>query len=93
MIVMTEEMFDTIIVGAGPAALSAAVFTARANLKTLVIGEPKKSLLTSAASIGNYIDTDEMNGVEWLERGIGQIKKYGAQFIEGEVVHVEKRNE
>jgi thioredoxin reductase (NADPH) len=85
--------YDTIIIGAGPAAMSAAVFTARAKLKTLVIGIPEKSQLHYAQSIGNYIGMDDMPGPELLEKGIEQIKKYGAQVIEKEVVHVLKRAE
>ncbi|MBS3068549.1 NAD(P)/FAD-dependent oxidoreductase [Candidatus Micrarchaeota archaeon] len=84
-------IYDTLIIGSGPTALTAAVFTARANLKVLVIGEPKKSMLVSAADLGNYIGTDGMSGPEWLDKGIEQIKKYGSEFLEQEVVHVEKR--
>ncbi len=91
---MTDSLiYDTIIIGAGPAALAAAVFAARAQLKTLVVGEPKKSMLQSAADVGNYIGTDSISGQEWIEHGIEQIKKYGAEFLEQEVVHTEKRIE
>jgi thioredoxin reductase len=85
--------YDTIIIGAGPAALTAAVFTARAKLRTMLIGLPGKSQLHYAQNVGNYIGMDGMSGPEILEKGIEQIRKYGAEFLEKEVVHVVKNGE
>jgi thioredoxin reductase (NADPH) len=90
---VSEETYDTIIIGAGPAAMSAAVFTARANLKTLFIGNPEKSQLHNAVSVGNFIGSDGINGPDLLKKGLEQAKKYGARFIQGEVVHAMKREE
>jgi thioredoxin reductase (NADPH) len=85
--------YDTIIIGSGPAALSAAVFAARAKVKTLLIGLPEKSQLHYAQNVGNYIGADEISGPELLERGVQQVKKYGAEVLQKEVVHVMKRAE
>lgn len=89
---MPNQVYDTIIIGAGPAALSAAVFTARANLKTLVLGNPRKSMLCSAVSLGNYLCTDKMSGQEWLDNALLQIKKYKANFNQDEVVNITKKD-
>ncbi|MFN7990905.1 MAG: NAD(P)/FAD-dependent oxidoreductase [Candidatus Micrarchaeia archaeon] len=85
--------YDVIIIGAGAAGLTAAAFTARAKLRTLVIGMTEKSQLHYAASVGNYIGTDGLSGPEILRRGLEQIKRYGAEVIEKEVVHASKRAE
>ncbi len=85
--------YDCIIIGAGPAALSAAVFTGRAKLKTLLIGIPSKSQLHFAQSVGNYIGMDEVSGPDLLEKGLAQVKKYGVEVKEKEVVHLMKRGE
>lgn len=85
--------YDAIVIGAGVAGMATAVFTARAKLKTLVIGIPRKSQLNFAVSLGNYIGTDEMSGPKFLEKGTEQIKKYGAEFLEQEVVHLVKKND
>jgi thioredoxin reductase (NADPH) len=85
--------YDTIIIGAGPAALTAAVFTARAKLKTLLIGIAEKSQLHYASSVGNYIGLDGSSGPELLEKGLEQIRKYGAEVVEQEVVHAMKKGD
>jgi len=51
---MPYTIYDTIIIGIGMAGLTAAVFTARAALKTLVIGDIKRSQLAYAQIVGNY---------------------------------------
>ena len=50
--------YDVIIVGNGPAGLSAALYTSRANLKTLVIGKDQGAL-AKAERIENYFGMAE----------------------------------
>ncbi len=83
--------YDTVIIGAGPAALTAAAFTGRAKLRTLLIGLPSKSQLHFARTVGNYIGMDGSSGQQILDKGVEQVKKYGAEVLEKEVVHVVKR--
>ncbi len=84
-------MHDVIIIGKGPAGLSAAIFTARAQLKTLVIGKTGKSQLIYAKNVENYFGFPEgINGKKLLELGAKQAKKWGAEIIEDEVVDIKK---
>ena len=46
-------MYDVIIIGAGPAGLSAALYTSRANLSTLIIGKDR-GVLERVEKIENY---------------------------------------
>src|SRR5262249_30103619 len=46
-----------------------------------------------ANSVGNLIGVDGISGPELLEKGVEQIKKYGAELVEKEVVHVMKRQD
>ena len=57
-------MFDIIIIGKGPAGISSALYTLRANLKTLIIG--KESLLKKASNIENYYGFLSIKGEELL---------------------------
>ncbi|MEX2721359.1 MAG: NAD(P)/FAD-dependent oxidoreductase [Candidatus Wukongarchaeota archaeon] len=74
--------FDVLIIGAGPAGLTAAIYTSRANLKVCVIGESFDSQLAKAGIVENYPGFSEgIQGMDLSTRMIDQAQKYGA-FIE-----------
>ncbi|MFZ6026312.1 MAG: NAD(P)/FAD-dependent oxidoreductase [Chloroflexota bacterium] len=80
--------YDVLIVGGGPAGVTAAIYTSRAGLKTLVID---KGLTTGAlgitGKIANYPGIpDEISGAELLERMRHQARSFGAQFIADKVI-------
>ena len=86
---------DVIIVGGGPAGATAALYTSRANLKTLVID---KGLTTGALGItgriANYPGvTDGVSGAELLERMRGQARSFGTEFISDKVIGVDLAGE
>ncbi len=83
-------MFDVIIIGKGPAGLSAAIYTVRAGLRTLVIGQDK-SVLLKADRIENYFGfADPVSGSYLLEQGEKQARKLGTKFDNNEVIALEK---
>ena len=84
-------MYDVIIIGCGPAGLSAAIYTARSQLKTLIIGSKEDSMLWKAHFIQNYFGV-ELEGKEMLEKGVEQAKKLGSEIIEAEVVSAKGKN-
>jgi thioredoxin reductase (NADPH) len=67
---------EILIIGQGPAGLSAAIYTARAGLATMVLGtEPK---VAGDYSIDNYFGfPDTISGRDLIERGVSQAKKFG----------------
>lgn len=74
-------MFDVIIIGDGPAGVSASLYTTRANLKTLIIGN-YQSVLKKAFKIENYYGFSEpVNGSFLLKEGIKQTKAIGTTVI------------
>jgi thioredoxin reductase (NADPH) len=86
-----KETYEVVIIGAGPAAFSAATFLARANVKTLVIGDPAQSGLMDAAEVWNYPGFPAgISGRMLLESMHDGAVKQGATFLQGEVTHVEK---
>jgi len=83
-------IYDVIVIGKGPAGISCAIYTTRANLKTLVIGK-SDSMLLKADKIENYFGFAEpVSGKELLETGIAQALRLGTEIIEDEVVNIEK---
>ena len=79
-------MYDVIIVGAGPAGISASLYTVRRNLKTLIIYK-EKSALEKTSKIENYYGF--VNGEELYNIGIRQAKKIGAEIVKDEVTNIQ----
>lgn len=83
-------MYDVIIIGAGPAGISASLYAKRANLKTLIINGSKSNLET-AEKIENYYGfKNGINGKELYIIGIEQAKNLGIEVIDDEVIKIEK---
>lgn len=79
------EQFDVAMIGKGPAGISAALYTTRANLKTLVIGSDTSSL-KKADRIENYFGfAQPVSGEALLAAGIEQARRVGAVIAQGEV--------
>ena len=82
-------MYDVIIVGAGPAGISASLYTIRGNLKTLVIYK-EKSALEKAQKIENYYGFENgIKGEELYKTGIEQAKNLGVEILEEEVTNIQ----
>lgn len=89
-----EKIYDTIIIGGGPAGYSASIYTARALLKTLVITSlitPPQAVLTDV--IENYPGFPEgINGFDFVEKLKQQAEKFNVEVLSAEVLKVEKEN-
>lgn len=83
-------VYDIIVIGKGPAGISGAIYSTRANLKTLVLGK-LDSMLLKADKIENYYGFENpIGGRELLETGLKQAERLGAEIVEEEVVNIEK---
>ena len=81
-------MYDVIIVGAGPAGISASLYTIRRNLKTLIIYK-EKSALEKSTKIENYYGFENgINGEELYKIGFRQAQNIGAEVIKDEVTNI-----
>ncbi len=74
--------YDVIIIGGGPAGASAAIYTSRANLNTLVLDKSTTAgALGMTHKIANYPGvTEEISGEELLEKMHEQATSFGAEF-------------
>ena len=81
-------MSEIIIIGNGPAGVSAALYTARSGIKTKIIGKDSGSLI-KAEKIENYYGfSSPVSGAELIEAGIAQAKRVGVEIINEEVVGI-----
>jgi len=81
-------MFDSIIIGSGPAGITASIYIARAGFKVLVISKIE-STLDKAEKIENYYGFEEpISGEKLKENGIKQAKNLGVQILEKEVIAI-----
>lgn len=81
-------MFDSIVIGSGPAGITASIYMARAGLKVLVISK-RESTLDKAEKIENYYGFEEpVSGKELKENGIKQAQRLGVEILEKEAISV-----
>lgn len=84
-------MYDIAIIGAGPAGASAAILTAKAGKKTVVIDNDKG--LTKRAWLENFYGITEVSGPDLIEIGKKQAVRLGAELLEDTAVNLEKTGE
>lgn len=84
-------MYDIIIIGAGPAGLTAALYALRAN-KKIIIFEAKTfgGQIINASKIVNYPGIQEVSGFDYATTLYNQVKKLGAEIKYETVLRVEK---
>ena len=84
-----EKIYDVIIIGAGPAGMTAAVYTSRANLSTLMIerGIPGGQM-ANTEEVENYPGFDTILGPELSTKMFDHAKKFGAEYAYGDVAEI-----
>lgn len=85
-------MYDVAIVGGGPAGASAATFTARAGLHTVLIDADAG--MTRRAMLNNHLGFPEgVSGPELVENGKLQAARAGAEIVEAKIVALDKHGD
>ncbi|MGB6408395.1 MAG: thioredoxin-disulfide reductase [Planococcus donghaensis] len=88
---MTEatKIYDVIIIGAGPAGMTAAVYTSRANLTTLMLerGIPGGQM-ANTEEIENYPGFEHILGPDISTKMFEHAKKFGAEYAYGDVTEI-----
>lgn len=77
---MDEQILDCLIIGGGPAGLTAAIYLARFHLDVTVVdgGKSRASWIPCSRNVSGF--TDGINGKDLLQRMRDQASKYGAKF-------------
>ena len=87
---MADETLDCLIIGAGPAGLTAAVYLARFHLSLRVVdeGRSRASWIPCSRNVPGF--PDGISGDELLGRMRAQAEKYGTAFTRGRVTRLER---
>ncbi|MFH1668087.1 MAG: thioredoxin-disulfide reductase [Candidatus Komeilibacteria bacterium] len=87
--------YDVIVLGSGPAGLTAAIYTSRAELKTLILaGNEPGGQLTTTTDVENFPGFPEgIMGPELMTKMIEQSKRFGAELLNQKADAVEVVNE
>lgn len=86
-------MYDVVIIGAGPAGLSAAIYSVRKKLKTLILTEDLGGQITEAHMVENYLGIPEISGVDLIEKFRDHAKKFKIEIKEGIEIKEIKRQD
>src|SRR3984893_15688507 len=85
-------MYDLAIVGGGPAGASAATFTARAGLQTVLIDDDAG--MTRRAMVNNHLGFPAgVTGPDLVDNGKAQAAHAGAEVVHGKVVELQRRGD
>lgn len=87
-----EKLFDIIVIGGGPAGISAGIYAHRAGMNVLVI-DGRDSTLKQAKKIDNYYGVFNISGEELIQKGIDQYVELGGAYKEAKVVSVKQNFE
>lgn len=83
-------MYDTIIIGSGPAGMTAALYAARSNLKVALLERGiYGGQMQNTADIENYPGYANISGPELAEKMYEPLEKFGVEHVFGQVVRVE----
>lgn len=83
-------MYDVIIIGSGPAGMTAGIYAARREMKTLIIGKETGGQLIWANEIENYPGFESIQSFELIEKMRQQTIRAGVEFKTDEIKKIEK---
>lgn len=83
-----DTTYDLIIIGAGPAGLSASIYASRFGIKHLILAKEKGGTIVWASEIENYPGIDSVSGVVLAQQFLEHAQKLGAKIENQEVMKI-----
>jgi len=85
-------LYDVIIIGAGPAGLTAAIYASRRGMKTLILSKGLSDQVSEAHYIENYPGIERIEGYKLIQLFEKQVRNFSVEIIFEEVVKVTQKN-
>lgn len=86
-----KRRYSLVIVGAGPAGLTASIYASRYKLEHIVIGETLGGLASEAHKICNFPTEKEISGTELVEKMRDQVESMGTSILINRIIDISKR--
>src|SRR3990172_13209073 len=92
---INNQVHDLVVIGAGPAALSAAIYTTREDIETLLL---EKGVIGGLAAITDLVENypgfpDGVSGFELADRLRAQAERFGTKIEYGDATKIENGSE
>ncbi|MFA6307548.1 MAG: thioredoxin-disulfide reductase [Patescibacteria group bacterium] len=87
------KIYDVVIVGAGPAGLTAAIYTSRRAMKTLVISKDVGGQISLTDDVENYPGFESIEGLALAQKFQAQAAKTGVEFLFEEATEIVKQTD
>lgn len=87
---MKGDIYDVIIVGAGPAGVSASIYAARKKMNFIIISESLGGQVLTSGEIENFLGYSEIDGVQLVEKMIEHMRHFNIEPLLDRVVEVRK---
>lgn len=85
-----NEIYDVIIIGAGPAGLAAGIYASRRALKTLILGKTLGGQVIATHCIENYPGFKRIVGLRLMEKMEKQVRRFEVEIVQDEVVSLKE---
>lgn len=87
-----ENIYDLVIIGAGPAGYTASIYASRYKLTNIIIGEIFGGYATQAHIVANFPSEESIEGSKLAEKMQKHAEILGAQIIQGKVIDIKKND-
>lgn len=90
---MLKKIYDTVIIGSGPAGMTAGIYAARREMQALIIGKELGGQVMWASEIENYPGFKNIQASDLIMKIQDQVSSLGVPFIHEEVKKIEKNQD